>query len=141
MSKTLLSIGTNLSLLGLRNAVFAQAGYRVRTARTGAQATNIIAQESIDARNCGSLFVPKTARTDCYNQRQQQLKSSVEHLAPRSRKSIHSQHADSCDFSSCISETRHQNQCGPAGREMHRRKKVRHTGRMVGKRETDDVYR
>src|SRR5690348_13912818 len=47
--RALLSVGTNLSLLGLRNAVFTQAGYNVITARSAAQAAKLINSTSLSA--------------------------------------------------------------------------------------------
>jgi hypothetical protein len=49
MPKTVLSVGSNLSLLKIRNAVFVNAGYRVLTARTCTQALNLLRSEQMDA--------------------------------------------------------------------------------------------
>lgn len=49
MRKTLLSVGTNLTLLRIRNAVFVNAGYRVMTSKTCAQALKLIASQPINA--------------------------------------------------------------------------------------------
>lgn len=48
MRKKLLSVGSNLSLLGLRNKVFETAGYEVTPARTAAQAIAAITTRSLD---------------------------------------------------------------------------------------------
>jgi DNA-binding response OmpR family regulator len=48
MGKTLLSVGTNFTLLQLRNMVFVNAGYKVLPARSRATALKIIASEQLD---------------------------------------------------------------------------------------------
>ncbi len=49
MRKTLLSVGTNLTLLGIRNMVFVRAGYEVIPAKTGASALRAINGREVDA--------------------------------------------------------------------------------------------
>lgn len=48
MRKKVLSVGSNFSLLGLRNKVFETAGYEVTTARTAAQAVDTIRTRQLD---------------------------------------------------------------------------------------------
>jgi vacuolar-type H+-ATPase subunit F/Vma7 len=48
LSKILLSVGTNHSLLGIRNLVFATAGYEVLPARSAAQALKAIKSRHLD---------------------------------------------------------------------------------------------
>jgi DNA-binding NtrC family response regulator len=47
--KTLLSVGSNHSLLGMRNMVLARAGYDVIPARSGATALKAINSRTLDA--------------------------------------------------------------------------------------------
>jgi hypothetical protein len=49
MDKILLSVGTNHTLLNIRNMTFVQAGYRVVAARTAATALTIINSQPLDA--------------------------------------------------------------------------------------------
>ena len=49
MRKTLLSVGTNLSLLGIRNTVFVAAGYSVIPAKSCAEAEKAIHSRRLSA--------------------------------------------------------------------------------------------
>jgi DNA-binding response OmpR family regulator len=49
MRKVLLSVGTNHSLLGMRNMVLIRAGYEVVPARSGAAALKAINSRTLDA--------------------------------------------------------------------------------------------
>jgi CheY-like chemotaxis protein len=49
MSKIVLSVGTNHSLLGLRNKVLSQAGYLIIPAKSGAAALNLMQSQHLDA--------------------------------------------------------------------------------------------
>jgi DNA-binding response OmpR family regulator len=49
MRKTLLSVGTNHSLLGIRNTVLVSAGYSVIPAKSCVQAERLIASRQLDA--------------------------------------------------------------------------------------------
>lgn len=48
MGKTLLSVGTNFTLIHLRNIVFVNAGYKVLSARSGAVALKFLASEPLN---------------------------------------------------------------------------------------------
>src|SRR6185437_1193746 len=58
MRKKLLSVGTNHTLLGIRNLVLASAGYEVIAARTGAGAINAINSCGLDAVIVGHSLSP-----------------------------------------------------------------------------------
>src|SRR6185437_5156787 len=58
MREKLLSVGTNHTLLGIRNLVLASAGYEVIAARTGAGAINAINSCGLDAVIVGHSLSP-----------------------------------------------------------------------------------
>jgi response regulator RpfG family c-di-GMP phosphodiesterase len=58
MSKTLLSVGTNHSLLGLRNRVLAAAGYAVVPAKSASAALKIMNSRPLDAVILGHSLSP-----------------------------------------------------------------------------------
>lgn len=49
MSKSLLSVGTNHSLLGLRNGVLTQTGYLIVPAKSGAVALKVMHSQPVEA--------------------------------------------------------------------------------------------
>src|SRR5215470_20021529 len=63
-------------------------------------------------RHSSTTGLRQQGQRDDQDQRPKESKSSVEHSAPRLRKSTHSLLADACDLSSCIGETAYQSPCG-----------------------------
>ena len=83
-------------------------------------------------RHCSTTGLRQQGQRDDQDQRPKQSKSSVEHSAPRLRKSTHSLHVDACDLSSCLGETAHQSPCGPRGCECRRERRFAALDGLVG---------
>jgi hypothetical protein len=58
MPKILLSVGTNHSLLGIRNTVFVNAGYAVVPAKSGA-----VALQEVQSQRLAAMIIPAEARS------------------------------------------------------------------------------
>ena len=82
MRKTLLSVGTNHSLLGIRNSVLASAGYSVIPAKSCAQAERLIASRPLDAVIVGHSLSRSLAERIVETAKRKQLPVIVLHVNP-----------------------------------------------------------
>jgi len=82
MRRKLLSVGSNLSLLGLRNRVFETAGYEVTPARTAAQALAAMRSREFDVVIVGHSLSPTLQSTVARAAKEQALPVLVLHANP-----------------------------------------------------------
>lgn len=95
MRKRLLSVGTNHTLLGIRNLVLASAGYEVIAARTGAGAINAINSCGLDAVIVGHSLSPSLKQRVVQAAKSKSLAVIVLHATPY-EKQIPSADANLC---------------------------------------------
>ena len=82
MRRKLLSVGSNLSLLGLRNRVFEAAGYEVTPAKTAAQALASMGSREFDVVIVGHSLSPTLQRTVASAAKKQRVPVLVLHANP-----------------------------------------------------------
>lgn len=82
MHRKLLSVGSNLSLLGLRNRVFEAAGYEVTPAKTAAQALAAMGSREFDVVIVGHSLSPTLQRTVASAAKKQGVPVLVLHANP-----------------------------------------------------------
>lgn len=82
MPKVLLSVGTNHTLLGVRNAVFTRKGYTVIPAKTGAAAIEAIRSRRVDAVIVGHSLSRSLQEKITEAAKQKQLPVVVLHITP-----------------------------------------------------------